>query len=117
LVEDDSAVLAMAKEMLTDLGYVVMSAPSPKKAIDLVHNCSGSIDLIITDLVMPEMTGREMTRQLMTLYPNLKCLYMSGYTSNVIAHQSVLEEGINFIQKPFSQHDMAVKLRTILEEK
>ena len=114
LVEDDAAVLEMVKDVLLDLGYNVLPAASPKEALRQASDAAGKIDMIITDLVMPEMTGRELAKQLIALYPHLRCLYMSGYTSNVIAHQSVLEEGVNFIQKPFSQQDLAVKLRIVL---
>nr|WP_320192042.1 response regulator [uncultured Desulfobacter sp.] len=81
------------------------------------------IELLITDVVMPEMTdvvmpemnGRELATKIKSLYPNLKCLFMSGYTANVIAHHGVLESGVHFINKPFSKHSLAKKVREVLE--
>lgn len=75
------------------------------------------IHLLITDVVMPEMTGRDLAHQLQTLYPDIKTLFMSGYTANVIAHRGVLEEGVNFLQKPFSIKDLGFKVRDILDKK
>jgi two-component system, cell cycle sensor histidine kinase and response regulator CckA len=114
LVEDDAAVLEMVKDVVLELGYTVLPAATPKEAVRLAGEQAGKIDLIITDLIMPEMTGRELEKHLTSLYPHLRCLYMSGYTNNVIAHQGVLGEGVNFIQKPFSQQDLAVKIRIAL---
>ena len=117
LVEDESAVLHMATSMLERLGYVVISADTPGKAIREAHECSGAIDLLMTDVVMPEMNGRDLARNLLSVYPDIKCLFMSGYTADVIAHQSVLDEGVFFIQKPFSFEDLEAKLREVLDNK
>ena len=76
---------------------------------------AGRIDLVMTDVVMPEMNGRDLAKNLLSLYPNLKRLFMSGYTANVIAHHGVLDESVHFIQKPFSKGDLAHKLREALE--
>ena len=73
------------------------------------------IDLLITDVVMPEMNGRDLAKNLLSLYPRIKRLFMSGYTANVISHHGVLDEGVHFIQKPFSLKDMAAKVRQTLE--
>ena len=73
--------------------------------------------LLITDVVMPEMNGRDLAERLQSRYPGMKCLFMSGYTADVIAHQGVLDEGVNFIQKPFSMKDLAAKVREALGEK
>jgi two-component system cell cycle sensor histidine kinase/response regulator CckA len=70
----------------------------------------------MTDMVMPKMNGRDLADNLLSIYPNLKCLFMSGYTANVIAHHGVLDEGIHFIQKPFSRKDLAAKVREALGE-
>ena len=75
----------------------------------------GEIHLIITDVVMPEMNGRKLATRLNVVSPQLKCLFMSGYTADVIAHRGILEEGVKFIQKPFSMHDLAVQVREALE--
>jgi YesN/AraC family two-component response regulator len=75
----------------------------------------GRIDLLITDVVMPEMNGREMARIIQECCPNIRSLFMSGHTAHVIAHQGVLDDGVNFIQKPFSPRDLARKVREVLD--
>jgi CheY-like chemotaxis protein len=77
----------------------------------------GGIHLLMTDVVMPGMNGRELARKLLHLYPGLKCLFMSGYTANVIAHHGVLDEGVHFIQKPFSLNTLTIQVREVLAEK
>jgi two-component system, cell cycle sensor histidine kinase and response regulator CckA len=116
LVEDDGSILKLGKRILEDLGYDVLSATSPIKAAMLAEEHAGEISLLITDVVMPEMNGRELSNQLQSRYPDLKTLFMSGYTANVIAHRGVLEDGVCFIPKPFSKKDMAVKVREVLDE-
>jgi len=117
LVEDEGSILAMATVMLQQLGYTVLPADTPNGAIDLVKKHGRSIHLIITDVIMPEMNGRDLTRILSAMQPGLKCLFTSGYTGKVIAHHGVLDEGINFIQKPFSMKDLADKIREVLAQK
>jgi FixJ family two-component response regulator len=72
------------------------------------------VDLLITDIVLPEMNGRDLNRHLASVFPNLKVLFMSGYTANVIAHHGVLEQGVQFIQKPFAMKDLTLKVREVL---
>ena len=115
LVEDDGSILKLGKRILEGLGYVVLSTNSPREAIKLAEEHAGEVNLLITDVVMPEMNGRELSEQLQSLYPNLKILFMSGYTADVIAHRGVLEDGVCFISKPFSKKDMAVKVRDVLD--
>lgn len=115
LVEDDGSILKLGKRILEELGYVVLSATSPSEAMSLAEEHAGEINLLITDVVMPVMNGRELSEQLQLLYPNLKILFMSGYTANVIVHRGVLEEGVCFIPKPFSKKDLAVKVREVLD--
>ena len=110
LVEDESAILEMTTMMLERLGYTVVAAATPGEAIRLAHEHSGFIDLLVTDVVMPEMNGRELAGKLITRYPDLKRLFMSGYTANVIAHHGVLDPGVHFIQKPFTMKDLGRKL-------
>lgn len=116
LVEDDASILKLGERMLEDLGYSVMSAATSPEAINLAGKHSGSINLLITDVVMPDMNGRELSDHLQSLYPELKVLFMSGYTANVIVHRGVLDEGVNFILKPFSKKDLAMKVREVLDE-
>jgi two-component system, cell cycle sensor histidine kinase and response regulator CckA len=115
LVEDESAILEMTTRILERLGYTVVAAATPGEAIRLAHEYRGRIDLLMTDVVMPEMNGRQLTGNLLSHYPDLKRLFMSGYTADVIAHHGVLEEGVHFIQKPFSMKDLGGKLREVLE--
>ena len=114
LVEDEPAVLAIARIILERLGYAVLTAGTPSEAIRLAGAHAGEIHLLITDVVMPEMNGLDLERRLLSLHPKLKCLFMSGYTADVIAHHGVLKAGVNFIQKPFSMGDLAAKVRTTL---
>jgi two-component system, cell cycle sensor histidine kinase and response regulator CckA len=115
LVEDEPAILEMTTMMLSGLGYTVVVAATPGEAIHLAHEYRGRIDLLMTDVVMPEMNGRELAGNLLSHYPDLKRLFMSGYTANVIVHHGVLDEGVHFLQKPFSMKDLGGKLREALE--
>ena len=115
LVEDERTILRMGKMMLERLGYEVLTASKPNEAIDITYRHSGKIHLIMTDVVLPDMNGRELASKLHEINPDLKILFMSGYTANVIAHRGVLDDGINFIQKPFSKQDLAAKVRGVLD--
>jgi PAS domain S-box-containing protein len=111
LVEDDIEILNLGRAMLEALGYTVLAADTPGEALRLARSHGSEIRLLVTDVVMPEMNGRELARQLSETIPNLKCLYSSGYTANVIAHHGVLDQGINFLEKPFSFLGLAIKVR------
>lgn len=115
LVEDEAAMLRMGQMMLERLGYRVLTANRPSQAMRLAGDHSGEIDLLITDVVMPEMSGRELTRQVHAVHPRLKVMYMSGYTANAIVHRGELEPGVHFIQKPFSMKDLAAGVRKVLD--
>ncbi|MDA8133239.1 MAG: transporter substrate-binding domain-containing protein [Desulfobacteraceae bacterium] len=114
IVEDDSNFLEMTAMMLQGLGYSILSAQTPSEALRLAQENPSEIHLFITDVIMPEMNGRHLAEKLSMIRPKIKHLFMSGYTADVIAHQGVLDEGINFIQKPFMLKDLAVKIRGIL---
>ncbi len=116
LVEDEAMILKVTSLMLKRLGYNILTASTPGEAILLARNHACEIDLLITDVVMPEMNGRELAKNLLSYYPDLKRLFMSGYTANVIAHHGVLEEGVNFIQKPFSMQNFSSKIREVLDQ-
>ncbi len=116
VVEDEPATLSLTRTVLERLGYTVMTAGTPGEAIRLVRECTVKPDLLITDVVMPEMNGRDLAKDLLTLDPGLKRLFMSGYTANVIAHRGVLDEGVSFLQKPFSARELAEKVRNTLDQ-
>jgi len=117
LVEDDVALLGLVKQMLETLGYKVFASATPREAMVHAAEKSTEIKMLVTDMVMSGMTGWELAQKLQSLYPKLKCLYMSGHPDNVITRQGVLPESINFIQKPFSRKELAAKIREVLEDK
>ncbi len=94
----------------------MLTSGTPGEAIGLVEEHTGQIHLLVTDVIMPEMNGRELSQRLQSLYPDLKRLFMSGYTANVIAHHGMLDEGVQFIQKPYSKRDLARKVRETLDK-
>jgi CheY-like chemotaxis protein len=114
VVEDEATILKVAARMLKDWGYSVLTAGGSDEAITLATGYTHHIDLLIADVVMPEMNGRDLANMLLALHPHLKCLFMSGYTASIIANQGVLDEGMHFIQKPFSANDLAAKVREML---
>jgi CheY-like chemotaxis protein len=110
VVEDEPGILDMTKGMLERLGYTVLTASTPGEAIRVALAYGGIIHLLVTDVVMPEMNGLDLAKNLLTSHPALKRLFMSGYTADVIAHHGVLDEGVHFIQKPFSRKELAAKV-------
>jgi DNA-binding NtrC family response regulator len=100
--------------MLETSGYRVIEATSPTEAMELADKYSGEIRLLITDVIMPEMNGRDLATQLESFHPNLKCLFMSGYTATVIARHGVLDEDVLFIQKPFTMDELNGKVQIAL---
>ncbi len=116
LVEDEVAILEMTRRCLERLGYTVLAASTPNEALGLARKHEDKIALLLTDVIMPEMNGRDLSQSLEALQPSIKTLFMSGYTADVIALQGVLEEGVCFLQKPFSMADLSVKIREVLGE-
>jgi len=114
LVEDELAILEMTAIILEKLGYTVLAANTPGQAIQLAREQAGEIHLLLTDVIMPEMSGRDLAHSLLPLYPDIKRLFMSGYTADIIDHQGILDERVHFIQKPFSTKDLAAKVREAL---
>lgn len=114
LVEDEAALLKLSRRLLERLGYTVLAAETPNQALQYAEAYQGAIDLLLTDVIMPEMSGRALWQRLSAMRPGLKCLFMSGYTANVIAHHGVLDEGVHFLQKPFSREALVMKLREAL---
>ncbi len=115
LLEDERAILEMTATMLGKMGYRVFPVSDPLQALDMGASLKGEIQILITDVVMPEMTGVEVAQKLAELIPDLKCLYMSGYTENTIAHHGVLDEGVHFIHKPFGMRELSAKIRQTLD--
>jgi PAS domain S-box-containing protein len=115
LVEDETAILNMTRQILEKFGYRVLSASTPDEAVRMTKDYTGAIDLLIADVIMPGMNGRDLAEHMISLYPGLRCLFMSGYTANVIARHGVLDKGINFIQKPFSIQALSIKVREVLD--
>lgn len=116
LVEDEELVRNLAKRILETFGYQVLAAPDGKVALSICEFYENDIHLLITDAVMPEMSGRELTIRISKMRPEMKILYMSGYTDKAAVEHGILEEGYNFIQKPFMPTDLAAKVRKILDE-
>jgi CheY-like chemotaxis protein len=114
LVEDDPLILEIAITMLQTLGYTVLAAATPREALQIAKEHRGEIQVVLTDVVMPEMNGRELAKQLLGLRPGLKCVFMSGYTANVIAQHGVLDDGMHFIPKPFTLKVLADRIREAL---
>jgi PAS domain S-box-containing protein len=115
LVEDEPRLLILVRKMLEREGYSVLAAGTPGDATRLAEKYRGDIHLLITDVVLPEMNGRVLAKNLLALYPRLKRLFMSGYTADVIAYNGVLDDGVDFIPKPFSAQDLAIKVRKALD--
>ncbi|MBP7764529.1 MAG: PAS domain S-box protein [Syntrophaceae bacterium] len=114
IVEDEEPVLKLSQAMLEVLGYTVLAANGKDQALEIARNYPEKIHLLLTDVVMPDMNGKELADRIQKVKPELKCLYMSGYTSDIIARQGILEEGVKFISKPFSVQDLATKIREVL---
>jgi len=110
LVEDDELVRQLTENMLGTLGHRVLVATTPNEALDICHALGEEIDLLLTDVIMPGMTGKQLFARIRELVPDIRVLYMSGYTANVVAHQGILEKKIVFLQKPFSIHDLEKKI-------
>lgn len=116
LVEDEPVMLTMAGLMLGRFGYHVIPAARPNDALRVATDHKGPLHLIITDVIMPEMNGPTLAKLVATLFPHVRTLFMSGYMDDVIAHHGLLDEGINFIQKPFSMPAFGAKVRAVLDQ-
>ncbi len=116
LVEDEASVLKLSRMMLEHMGYTVLAAASPKEAMAVAHDRRDPIDLFITDVIMPQMNGRELSEKLKEHHPEMKLLYTSGYTANVIGPSGVLRQSVHFLQKPFSMKDLGRAAREALAE-
>ena len=115
LVEDEPMIMEIAVSMLEEFGYRVIPAPSTEHALSIAGEYPEKIDLLLTDVVMPGMNGRELSAKILTIRSGLKVLFISGYTANVIAQHGVLDKGMHFIHKPFTMNDLALKVRETLD--
>ena len=115
IVEDEEAVLTMSKMMLQNLGYKVLTAHTPHEALRVAEANIGKIDLLMSDVVMPEMNGRDLSRRLLLSHPNLKCLFISGYAAEILGDHGILENTVHFLNKPFSLIDLSDKVREALD--
>ena len=115
VVEDEAQTLKLVQRMLARLGYRVLATQTPEEALRLAETRGDEITVLLTDVIMPEMNGRDLARQLRARNPELKCLYMSGYTADIIADRDLSETRGNFIQKPFTSKELADKLRKTIE--
>jgi CheY-like chemotaxis protein len=116
LVEDEHMILRVAREALTALGYRVFTAADGVQALDMVGRMTDPVHLLITDVVMPRMGGRELATELTALRPGIRVLFSSGYTENAIVDHGVLDEGINFLQKPYTPMTLARRVREVLDK-
>ena len=116
LVEDDDTLRDLAKKILQKHGYSVLDAHNGEKALRVTDKHHGPLHLILTDVVMPGMNGREVVEHLQSLRQEIKVLYMSGYLDNEIAPHGILDPGINFIEKPFTPNSLAMKVRRVLDQ-
>ncbi len=115
VVEDEALVLRLVRSALTRSGYTVLPASTPGEALALMAGQTAPVHLVITDVVLPEMNGRELLDRLRVLRPGLRCLFVSGYTSDIIAKEGVLDAGVHFLQKPFHLSALVERVRQVLD--
>src|SRR2546422_58016 len=115
LVEDEAVVRGLARQILEQAGYKVLEASGGEEAVHLTTEHSGAIDLVLTDVVMPKASGKEIAELIKSIRPDARVLFMSGYTDEAIVHHGVLDSGVEFIQKPFTPASLARKVREVLE--
>jgi len=115
VVEDEAPVRSVARQVLERHGYTVLEAPSAEAALDIATRYSGTIHLLLTDVVMPGLNGRELASRLATLRPDARVIFMSGYTDDAVTRHGVLEPGSTYVQKPFTPDAIARKVREVLD--
>ncbi len=114
-MEDEELVRQLTSEALEALGYKVLAAGHPAEAVKMSEEYQGAVHLLLTDVVLPQMDGKRLFDLLAPLFPEMRVLYVSGYTENAIVHHGVLEPGVQFLQKPFTVDALARKVREILD--
>ena len=115
LVDDEPSLLRLTKRTLESRGYRVLAASGAAEAIGLAEKHGEPISLILTDVVMPEMNGWELSERILSSYPKIKLMFMSGYASGIISPNGILAEGVTLLQKPFSMSALADKIRETLD--
>ena len=115
VVEDDEAVRELAREILEKNGYTVLEARHGVEALLISDRHNGPIHLLLTDVIMPQLNGRDLAQRLTSLRPDAKVLYMSGYTTKDLISHGMLDPGVAFLQKPFTPDGLALKVRQILD--
>jgi two-component system cell cycle sensor histidine kinase/response regulator CckA len=116
LAEDSNSLREMAKEYLESVGYSVIESASGKEALQHAREFNGIIHLLLTDIVMPEMSGPELAAEIAAARPGIKIIYTSGYTDEAFSRQGILDPGVNFIQKPYRPKALGRKIREVLDE-
>lgn len=114
VVEDEAMIRQLVCDTLKVYGYTVLEAPTPTEALSLASTYQNGLDLLLTDVIMPQMNGRELHQHIAVFRPHLKVLYMSGYTSDIIVHHHILDEETNFLQKPFTTQTLLRKIKMVL---
>src|SRR5208282_1412201 len=115
LVEDENNLRRRACQYLATQGYKILEAEDGAAALQIVDGHHGAIDLLLTDVIMPGMNGRELAAQIVKLLPDVRVLYMSGYTENAVGHDGMIDAGINLLQKPFSLPALKDRVREVLD--
>lgn len=115
LVDDDFLLLKMIATMLRSQGYNVLATTMPQEALQLAEDYRGKIHLLISDVVMPDMNGRELADKIVSFSPHLQCLFMSGYTDDIISQNDILNNEVHFISKPFTKNSLIAKVGDLLQ--
>ena len=115
LVEDDEQLRLLSSSVLAHCGYNVLVASTPEEALAICRSASHDIRLLVTDVVMPRMNGRQLAEQVQRIRPGMRVLYISGYTSDAIVHYGVLDPGLWFLPKPYTLSSLIAKVRQVLD--
>jgi DNA-binding NtrC family response regulator len=114
LVEDDTDIRVLARDALRERGFTVLEAGNGREAREAVSRHTGPIDLLLTDVILPGVNGKVLAEELLQRHPDLKVIYMSGYSDEILSPHGILQPGIHFLQKPFSMIDLVQKIRRVL---